>query len=345
MVYAGINTLVALRHLPQKSTETANFLKQVNSIFDFLNVRRSRYNKKPLKGDEADQIQIANLRRQAQTWKVQHNRSRPRNFLALDQNLHAVELLSRDLVQKGVFPHLLTGRFNQDCLENFFSQIRAKGGHRFSPSTKEFTHAYRALATNILLANIPSANCIQDSDPLLTTMDDFRIQTQTRKRKRHQEDTDTTDDISPAKKQRVCAGVANADPQDCTGFLDDSITELDLAVTNVVAYIGGYIIRKLKLPEKCSNCLTMLVENSCTSVVSEQNLYLYISKFTPTMTVLLLVHCMHLPLLWCNFWNVWNLYSRRTSLLLLQSYCLYRSIITTAACNKSKCIFENLQSL
>ena len=135
MVYAGINTLVALGHLPQKSTETANFLKQVNSIFYFLNVRGSRYSKKPLKGDEADQIQIANLRRQAQTWKVQNNRSRPPNFLALDQKLHAVELLSRDLVQKGVFPHLLTGRFNQDCLAFF---------HKFGPRVDtDSTHLQR----------------------------------------------------------------------------------------------------------------------------------------------------------------------------------------------------------
>ena len=74
------------------------------------------------------------------------------------------------MVKKGPLKFLLTGRLNQDCLENIFSQIRSKGGHRFNPSAREFRFAYRNLCSTLMLANIPSANCEYDEDVMLTSL-------------------------------------------------------------------------------------------------------------------------------------------------------------------------------
>ena len=65
---------------------------------------------------------------------------------------------------------LMTGRINQDPADNFFSQIRSKGGHRFNPSAKEFRCAYRNVSSTLIIAPIPSANCIYDSDVMLSTL-------------------------------------------------------------------------------------------------------------------------------------------------------------------------------
>ena len=46
-----------------------------------------------------------------------------------------------DLVVSGPLASLTSGRFNQDCVENLFSQIRARGGHRFNTSAREFRFA------------------------------------------------------------------------------------------------------------------------------------------------------------------------------------------------------------
>ena len=69
--------------------------------------------------------------------------------------------------------YLLTGRINQDCLENLSSQVRCKGEHRFNPSAREFAFAYRSLTTSMLINPIPSANCIDDPDDLLVSLSDL----------------------------------------------------------------------------------------------------------------------------------------------------------------------------
>ena len=68
---------------------------------------------------------------------------------------------------------VLTGRINQDCLENLFSQVRCKGGQRFNPSAREFAFAYRSLTTSMLINPIPSANCIDDPDDILVSLSDL----------------------------------------------------------------------------------------------------------------------------------------------------------------------------
>ena len=51
-VYAGIQTLVALWKMSQSAAENGNFLKEVNDVFDFLNVRTARdKTNKPLKSN------------------------------------------------------------------------------------------------------------------------------------------------------------------------------------------------------------------------------------------------------------------------------------------------------
>ena len=41
--------------------------------------------------------------------------------------------------------YLLTNRLNQDCLENFFSIMRSRGGHSDNPNTVELRAAYRSV--------------------------------------------------------------------------------------------------------------------------------------------------------------------------------------------------------
>ena len=79
-------------------------------------------------------------------------------------------LMHTDLVVSGPLAFLMSGRFNQDGVENLFSQIRARGGHRFNPSAREFRFAYRILCSNFILARIPSANCALDHDVMVSSL-------------------------------------------------------------------------------------------------------------------------------------------------------------------------------
>ena len=48
---------------------------------------------------------------------------------------------------------LLTGRLNQDCVENLFSVIRAKGGPRDNPDAGQFRAAFAQVTTFLMMAN------------------------------------------------------------------------------------------------------------------------------------------------------------------------------------------------
>ena len=284
-----MHTLVALGKLPQRSAQTAKFLKQVNDVFDFLNVQGFKKGKSPLRGDASDLAKIANFKVQAQRWVTKEKRQRQPCFLALVQCLNAIQMMSNDLVQNGIFSFLLSGRVNQDCLENLFSQVRAKGGHRFNPSAKEFVYAYRALVTNMLMTSIPSANCASDGVMLITSLSNMSSAVGKAKRKLQPEDVDDTT-VNPSKRQRT--DIAQVTSTAAETFVNDHISDFELTCTvkNVVSYVGGYIVRKLKLNDSCSGCLALLTDKS--SSVTEENCS-FISKFIDTMTILPLVLYMY----------------------------------------------------
>ena len=138
---------------------------------------------------------------------------------------------------------VLTGRINQDCLENLFSQVRCKGGHRFNPSAREFAFAYRSLTTSMLINPIPSANCIDDPDDLLVSLSDLSKTSTNDARVRKRRNEGGGQGEIPAKQARQ----SETDP-----LMVDVIDDFQLSVTvvNVVAYVAGYIIRKIQLQRK-----------------------------------------------------------------------------------------------
>ncbi|ELU16126.1 hypothetical protein CAPTEDRAFT_213058 [Capitella teleta] len=78
--------------------------------------------KQPLRGESSDAAKIRYFISQVETWRVKGKRARQPCFDALLQSLNAMQLLSKELIHEGPFSFLLTGRINQDCLENFFAQ-------------------------------------------------------------------------------------------------------------------------------------------------------------------------------------------------------------------------------
>ena len=72
---------------------------------------------------------------------------------------------------------LLTNRLNQDCLGNFFSVMRNRGGHRDNPNYVEFRTDYRAVAIDSLFVKSQNTNCIEDIDSFLLKLGNFASST------------------------------------------------------------------------------------------------------------------------------------------------------------------------
>ena len=91
-------------------------------MFDFLNVRRLA-NKSTKPVCETTMFMFAEFRGNVKLWSLKGSSRKMPCFAALLQNLNAMELVAKDVLALGA-KNVLTGRVNQDCLENFFSQVR-----------------------------------------------------------------------------------------------------------------------------------------------------------------------------------------------------------------------------
>ena len=236
------------------------FLKQVNDVFDMLNVRGfGTKAAAPLKlGCQQQLERLMKLKADALAWKVL-GRNRPPCFDGLVQDINAVLAIHDDLVVNGPLSFPLTGRFNQDCIENL-SQIRAKGGNRFNPSAKEFRFAYRSICSMLILSGIPSANCSFDDDVMLSSL--ARLSSEAcsaahtaRAEKREQ----------PLKKQR----------------LDEE--QMVLSANDFITYIGGYTVRKIQesIGFTCEICLPVLLQDTDRmDVVEDGQLYVHLKAYS-----------------------------------------------------------------
>ena len=249
---------------------TAEFLRNVNTSFDILNVRAfdSKTASPLAQNSNAELDRLRRLKDEVGTWRVVGKSSRPPCLDGLVQDINVVLQMHESAVVDGPLDFLLTGRLNQDCIENFFSQVRAKGGHRFNPSAREFRFAYRSLCSNMILASIPSANCSFDSDVMLSSLSRL---SRAACRKRGS-DVGAKGCETPAKSPRLTED--SMQPFDATDF------EVATEISNVLTYIAGYLIHKLQKSEgfDCIRCLSSLV--ICNSnTVEDSQMYLHLRAF------------------------------------------------------------------
>ena len=152
--------------------------------------------------------------------------------------------------------YLLASRLNQDCLENLFSIIRGKGGNRDNPSVTEFRVALHQTMVDMLFQttnNSNNKNCEDDLDHFL-----FSLSLPTCK------PTNTT----PITTQELIVqgekGIGEierlymylgAPPEN---KIDQ---ELNLQNENVIGYISGFIVKKLK-DRLCHICYVNISGNN-----------------------------------------------------------------------------------
>lgn len=281
-VYAAMHTMVSLGKLDPPASNTADFVKKVNDIFDFVNIRCGKDKRKAYSGSEKENDYLNRSIDTVSHWYIMRKKNRyvPPCFSGLVQFLNVLKCLCKDLVYDGPFKFILSGRINQDCIENLFSQVRSKGGHRFNPSAREFRYAYRNLCTNMLLASIPTANCDFDKDELLiclSTMSKTSKTSDALSNTSPKPGSSHSSNSTPRKRKLECVdGTESECKKSKTSHIDIiSITDFQLPniVKNVVAYIAGYLIRKFKQFE-CEKCLEMLTSSSNESTVVPQHLLL-----------------------------------------------------------------------
>ena len=137
-------------------------------------------------------------------------------------SINALIGLWKDLRVNFGYTFLLTNRLNQDCVENLFSIIRGKGGHRDNADSDQFPAAFRYQLCEKLFIKSDSSNCKADMDKILI-------------------------DIVAVKKTSQCQThetVVTPLVPSCASAGESVQPGLDLSTQNASTYVAGYLLRK-----------------------------------------------------------------------------------------------------
>ena len=252
-VAAGITTLSVLSDkLDNNAINTAHFIEKFDSLFNVFNsanLNDAHKLRRPIKHD-SDHVEFLKETLQWLQCVKPLNPGRSRSTLPCLEGwkLSVSCLLSlwNHLCYECGVDFLLTRKLNQDCLENFFSTIRGRGGHRDNPDAVQFLAEYRAMAVDALFQTSKQSNCAQDMDSFLLKLGNLNVQP-------HKDDDDETQALSSYVNDLL--SISHAPP------------ELNVTEENIATYIAGHIGKKTLTKFKCDNCEFRIRD----SVISESD--------------------------------------------------------------------------
>ncbi|XP_045463307.1 uncharacterized protein LOC123672980 [Harmonia axyridis] len=158
--------------LPSEAADTAELILFLDKLFDSLNVSKIRntqgkFLKEPITTKSEHEIFWKKSIKIFENMyfydeKKQKNVVVPtiKNFI---WTLKAFVYLKRRLLTEKNFKYILTGAFNQDCLENFFSYIRGHGVRNTNPNIGQFMSSFKCLTlNNSMSSHSVGSNCEED---------------------------------------------------------------------------------------------------------------------------------------------------------------------------------------
>lgn len=265
---AAIKTCVEIGHLNREvGSDTAEFIEDMNNLFDALNSKRLFTNNPFNCGLSAHSTSVLNIFKKgkdifnnlvkvAVPLNKQNNlkiprESRPPCFDGMLQSINAIFGLYEDEKKENNY-FLLTNRLNQDFLENFFSMARQRGGWNLNPTARSFRLFFRIKSITNLLTPSKFSNCEEDNDQ------QFLISGATRTRDLSK---DSTIDTNSNKDNKTDFDLIseNSDEEniDSAIFNDKSLED---CANN---YYAGYLIKRVIDKFNCSKCKNSLKTIGC----------------------------------------------------------------------------------
>ena len=89
--------------------------------------------------------------------------------------INALFGLWQHLKKEEKFQFIMTGRLNQDCVENLFSIIRSKCGFHDNPYVEQLKAAFKYLVADELFFQSDACNCKVDNDTILLNINNVAM--------------------------------------------------------------------------------------------------------------------------------------------------------------------------
>lgn len=234
-VASGMHTYKTLGALPADSSATIEVIEKVNNLFDILNsLKRNCSNdyNNVFEGTEKQidylndmktfftHLKIYSKGGQDITKKCKFLRGW---IITINSMLKLWEILS----SLG-FKYIRTKLVNQDCLENYFGNIRQQGGNCINPTPIQFERAYRKLFCQNFLHS-SQMNCADDLSQLLTKIEN-----------------DKSDILDESLIENVPPAIS---------LPDYDYRVENMPTQNAFFYVCGYLLKKCLGIHSCSTCV------------------------------------------------------------------------------------------
>ena len=281
----AFNILRTDAKLPQfaGSDATEKFCQTINDVFDLLNSRTriaKVRSKQCINNNNFDDINekvnqfkayISSIRDE-ETYILQSKRRI--GFLGLIVTMeNSLEIFRKwSAIQNSPLQYLLTYKLSQDHLELFFSAVRYRGSRNNNPNTKQFESALKYLLVYTQIKSSDYTNCKpQDATCLLQK---FNSDTKYVSSYKSLCDTDKiirTENSGESNFHKDIVPHPTVEHDYCIPKAFANVNQS--YVKNVVAYIAGFIVRKLSAGRgsvKCLHCVKLISSDTCFSSLQKR---------------------------------------------------------------------------
>jgi hypothetical protein len=240
-----------------ESSATSNFCRTLDKLFDILNTRNSlskSHFRKPLSEKNISPIKIFFEEAKSYILSLKNVEGeelvcgrRKKGFLGLIINMSSIQgIVQKYIIEKKDFPYLLSYKLSQDHIETFFCAVRSRGGFNNNPTALQFEAAYKRLLIHAEIMSKLSANCLPQDDTYILNVSSS-----------HKSNlfTDQSVDSLEMPEESDFDNIADIECDNFTCSVSSSYKH------DVIAYICGFIIRKLKQKINCPKCCSALESN------------------------------------------------------------------------------------
>lgn len=232
-VSVALNWFVDFKLLPSAAKLTADFLHKMNNLFDILNSSHLN-NFNIFKGSEQHinflnemitffkELKIVNHMGKEMTKTVKFT-------FGWQLTIKGVLELWEMLKEKD-YSFLLTRHLNQDCLENFFGQIRNCSGNARNPTPIQFARAFKKLFALKYINHEEGGNCMEDINDILLNVSSNLFQ------------------------QNAQIFLPPINIQSSIKVFTNDYRKLQTSEGNALVYITGYLLKKALAQHSCQIC-------------------------------------------------------------------------------------------
>ena len=229
--------------IPEEAKHTADFIEKMDQLFSCFNSMTITSSAKMRQAVSNSSGHVDYLKHMLQYMKAVQCKSGHKLpcLQGWQISINALLMLWEVLRVQHGFEFLLTNRLNQDCIENLFSLIRAKGAQRDNPDAGQFRAAFRQVMVDNVMVPSKSANCEADVDSFICSLKHVKEAPSTSTVTEH---VSIMDQVPVSVKAILSV---------CTSPDEECVQGLSNQENNVLAYIAGYIVRKVK-GKVCAVC-------------------------------------------------------------------------------------------